>query len=271
MRIFFLLLTLVATFGCSSPKKQKEENRVRVLSTTAMIGDIVSLIGGDRVSSEVLILAGIDPHSYELVRGDSEKIDEAEVLFANGLGLEHGASLRYKIETHVQPVYVGDWVQKDAPDVILWEKGQLDPHIWMDVSIWARIVYPIVETLSAHDPEGAKYYEERGEIVMQDLLKLHSEIKERLQKVPSSKRFLVTSHDAFCYFARAYLADESEQEQEMWRMRFMAPEGLAPDGQLGLMDLKIVLDHLIANEIEVVFPESNVSRDSLYKRVSADI
>jgi len=84
--------------------------------------------------------------------------------------------------------------------------------------------------------------------------------------VPSEKRYLVTSHDAFRYFTRAYLADPGELN---WDERFAAPEGLAPDGQLSPIDIQNIIDFLRTHHISVLFPESNVSRDSVSKIVSA--
>jgi manganese/zinc/iron transport system substrate-binding protein len=271
MKSFVLIFLSIIAFGCSAPKKPPRDGsgKLRVLSTTAMIGDIVEKVGGERVESDVLILSGIDPHSYELVRGDNEKIEEAVILFANGLGLEHGASLQQKVLTHAHKVLVGDYVLKSYPEKTLYDDGQIDPHIWMDVSLWAQIVDPIIEALIIADPEGSEYYKQRGAFVKEEMLLFHEELKRKLGTVSVDRRYLVTSHDAFYYFTRAYLSAENEIESGLWKKRFMAPEGLAPDGQLGLLNLKEVIDHLVENKIEVVFPESNVSRDSLNKIVLA--
>ena len=92
----------------------------------------------------------------------------------------------------------------------------------------------------------------------------HEELTARLLQVPAERRYLVTSHDAFHYFSRAYLAEELA-----WEARCAAPEGLAPDGQLSSSDIQRIVDHLCHFHVQVVFPESNVSRDSLKKIVSS--
>ena len=97
----------------------------------------------------------------------------------------------------------------------------------------------------------------------------HLQVIEIMHQVPSNKRYLVTSHDAFHYFARAYLADEGEKESEEWRKRFAAPEGLAPESQLSATDIKAIIDHLRTYQIQLIFPESNVSKDSIRKIVEA--
>jgi manganese/zinc/iron transport system substrate-binding protein len=101
------------------------------------------------------------------------------------------------------------------------------------------------------------------------MLHFHQELIGRMQKIPQEKRYLVTSHDAFAYFTRAYLALETEKQSEAWRKRFAAPEGLAPEGQLGIADLQKIVDYLREYRVNVVFPESNVSKDSLQKIVLA--
>lgn len=268
--IFILLACFMSlVFSCNKPVAPVENGRIKVLSTTAMIDDIVGQVGGDRIEHFVLVEGAIDPHSYELVKGDGEKIDQAHILFYNGLNLEHGASLKYKISTHPHEVSVGAHVLQHYPELILFEGGEVDPHIWMDVSLWVKIIDPIVEALSKEDIEGRDYYMARGLDLKEEMMSFHDSIKKRLQAIPANRRYLVTSHDAFGYFTRSYLANDEELFTDEWRKRFKAPEGLAPDGQLGAIDLQNIIDHLIENQIEIVFPESNVSRDSLKKIVIA--
>lgn len=264
LSLFCLLL-----FGCgnhSATPNAPSNSQIRVLATTAMIDDLVSQIGKERIAHSTLIFGEMDPHSYELVKGDDEKIGLAQIVFYNGLGLEHGASLKYQLEHHPRSVALGDEVLKNYPERILKKGPQIDPHIWIDLSVWALTIDPIVDALSKIDPEGKSFYEENGSALKKQILKAHQEIFDNMQKIPSEKRFLITTHDAFNYFARAYLANSDEKD---WQKRFRAPEGLAPDGQLSVSDIQRIIDHLCAHRIEVVFPESNLSKDSLKKIVSA--
>jgi manganese/zinc/iron transport system substrate-binding protein len=271
---FFLLC--FTFFGCSSARGPSEieawaeqNGRVKVLSTTAMIDDIVAQIGGERVDSIALITGEIDPHSYELVKGDDEKLSLAQVIFYNGLGLEHGASLRYQLEQHPNSVSVGNAVLEKEPQLILHADKEMDPHIWMDISLWSKIVDPIADALSQVDPEGKDFYRRQAESTREKMMKEHDLIYAQLQSIPQERRYLVTSHDAFNYFTRAYLATPDEKWGDQWKKRFDAPEGLAPEGQLSTSDIQAVINHLIKYHIQIVFPESNVSRDSLRKVVHA--
>lgn len=265
-KVCLLLILTSLAFGCSSKNKlsewMKDSPKVKILSTIAQIGDLAAEIGGERVDGWVLIQGDLDPHSYEIVKGDDEKLARAQLIFYNGLGLEHGASLSSYLRASSKGVPIGERIRDSDPEKILKKEDSVDPHIWMDISLWKKAIGPIVESLSRIDPEGAVYYHERGEALDLKMESAHKEIKEQLLAVPSEKRYLVTSHDAFQYFTRSYLADANDLE---WNVRFAAPEGLAPDGQLNPLDIQRVIDFLRSKKKPVVFPESNVSRDSIKK------
>lgn len=264
-----VLIAVSALFlpGCSSQNPLNEWMRPgekkKILSTTAQIGDLAAAVGGERIDGWVLIQGDLDPHSYEIVKGDGEKFERADLIFYNGLGLEHGASLSALLKDAPKAVALGEKIASAVPEKILKKGSATDPHIWMDISLWKEAIGPIVEALGRIDPEGAAYYQERGESLAAKLDQAHSALQSQLSKIPSEKRYLVTSHDAFQYFTRSYLADP--QEQDHWRGRFSAPEGLAPDGQLNPLDIQRIIDFVKAHRIEVIFPESNVSRDSIKK------
>lgn len=266
MSTIFCFLLCLCLWSCqSSPSKAEQwkgssDAKIKVLCTTPIIDDLVARIGGERIHHLSLMEPSMDPHSYELVKGDDEKFSMAQIVFYNGLGLEHSGSLITQLKSHAHAVAIGEAIREQDATLILEEQGQIDPHIWLDVSIWTRGIDPIVFHLSALDPEGADHYLARGTQVREELGKLDLHIQESLDAIPSEKKYLVTSHDAFNYFARRYL-----HSNENWKTRFCAPEGLAPDGQLGFIDLERVIAHVEKNSIRTVFPEANVSQDSLHK------
>lgn len=264
--LFFCLL-----IGCQNPSHSTydlnqwmaNDGKLKVLSTTAMIDDLVKEVGGEYIDHLPLMVGEIDPHSYELVKGDDEKIHRADIIFSNGLGLEHGASLRYRLKHHPFSIALGDEIYKQVPEDIINIDGQLDPHVWMDISLWARAVDPIVEALSEKDPLHQVNYRENGKVLKEHMLIVHEEQIKKMQKIPQERRFLVTSHDAFNYFTRAYLAQNND-----WKKRCAAPEGLAPDGQLSSADIQRIINYICTYHVTVVFPESNVSKDALRKIVA---
>jgi manganese/zinc/iron transport system substrate-binding protein len=264
MSVIWLLICL--TFGCQTTPSSLEQwmasgGKLKVLSTTGIIDDLVGQIGGDKIDHISLIASEADPHSYELVKGDDEKFLRADLIVYNGLGLEHGASLAYQIKKHKNRVAIGDFIRSQSPQAVIYEKGEIDPHIWLDVSLWKEAVEPIATALCHTDPENASYYTAQAGRVKADLEALDLAILTKMRQVASEKRYLVTSHDAFNYFARRYLAEG----KDCWKDRFCAPEGLAPDGQMGCQDIEKVVDYLKNHEVRVLFPEANISKDSLRK------
>lgn len=263
MRYISLVLCFIAA-ACGQKESTSSSEKVQVLSTVAMIDDLVKQIGGDVIETSLLVVGELDPHSYELVKGDGDKLDRADIIFSNGLGLEHGASLYYRLKNSDRVVSLGNYLLEYYEARILQKDGIVDPHVWMDISLWMEVVDPIVERLSHAIPHEAEGFAARGKRLKEELLAVHEEIYASLRELESAKRYLVTSHDAFAYFARAYLAEEGEP----WNARCIAPEGIAPEGQMGLLDIQRVVDHLCSFAVPVVFPESNLSRDSLQKIVS---
>lgn len=263
----FLLFLLSCTPERNHPLKRwlNPNGKLKVLSTTAMIGDIVRQVGGSYIDEWTLIQGELDPHSYQLVKGDDEKFANASLIFYNGLGLEHGPSLQYALQNSTKAVSLGNCIAKMNPTLILYVNGKEDPHIWMDVNIWSRTIPWIVKALEEKDPENAPHYRKNGEALIEKFRQIDQEILATVTSIPPEKRYLVTSHDAFNYFARAYLATEEEKKNNSWHERFQAPEGLAPESQLSTTDIQAIIDHVKRHHIHLLFTESNISHDSIQK------
>ncbi len=268
---FLALCCCSFLISCSSVEDEnfkkwaEQTEKKRVLSTTAMIDDLVNEIGGQYISSLVMIQGELDPHSYELVKGDDEKLNRADLIFYNGLGLEHGASLSYYLQHDPKSIAVGDFVLEKYPEKMIFIDHVIDPHIWMDVSIWLEITHPVACALAKLDPDHAEVYFENAKQLRKKMEENHEKIKNIIAEIPQEKRYLVTSHDAFNYFSKTYLATEEERLEGNWHKRFASPEGLTPEGQLSSLDIKRILAHLKEHTIRVIFAESNVSKDSIRK------
>lgn len=274
----YLIFPLLAFLCSCSPQQgerseklrhwMKPNGRIKVLCTIAMITDMVNMIGGEEIDTTTLISGGLDPHSYQLVKGDDEKLLAADIVFFNGLGLEHGPSLHQHLVENKKAVSFGDHLLEN-PGAVYNVDGLPDPHIWMDIVLWSQGIDPVVAALSKQRPEKTAFFKERGDFVRHLLLEQDREIRALVHSLPPEKRYLVTSHDAFHYFARSYLATEEEQKNNTWQKRCAAPEGLAPDSMLSVNDIREIISHLKEYSIEVVFTESNINQDSIRKIVSA--
>lgn len=263
----FLFLVLVAQ-GCSRTREEDSwmapSDKLHVLCTTVQVGELVQFLGKDRVATAILLRGELDPHSYELVKGDGEKFLRADAIVYSGLGLEHGASLFALLQDRKKAFPVGDAIAKRVPEKMLLRGDVIDPHLWMDVALWKEGVDPLVEFLSQKDPDGAEYYRERGALLSRTMEETHEKLLAMLRQVPPKRRYLITSHDAFRYFVRAYFVSLTN-----WEEHLAAPEGLAPDGQINPLDLQKIIHFVIEHQVGVLFPESNVSPASIQKIAAA--
>lgn len=247
----------------------KSKGYVKVLCTTALLEDMVRQVGHGAIVTVPLISGALDPHSYQLVKGDDELLSSADLIVAVGLGLEHGPTLQQYLQDSKKSVSIGDRIRAKDPGLIVDTNGVPDPHIWMDISLWAKGVDVVVDALEKADPAHQELYRMNGEALKAQLREAHERVQEVLLAVPDEKRYLVTAHSAFGYFARAYLATPGERESDAWRGRTIAPEGLAPESMISSSDIKTVIDFVVKHNVLVLFPESNVNRDSLKKIASA--
>ncbi len=218
-----LLIAALVGAGCAAspepetPAPLAEGERLEVIATTSIVGDVVGAIGGDAIDLTVLMQPGQDPHSYEPVPADLARIEQADVVFANGLGLE-GPLLDTLAEASdgTPIVAVSDGVEAldvegglhggeegDALDEGHAEDGA-DPHVWMDpwnVSIW---VDNISATLIERDPTHADDYRAAAEAYRDALREIDEELRAQAAGIPPDRRVLVTNHEALHYFARRY-------------------------------------------------------------------
>jgi manganese/zinc/iron transport system substrate-binding protein len=272
IKVISLILIILGFFSsCSTPRESnlndfmQEDGRLRVLTSTAMIEDMVKKIGGDSIKVISLIGPDQDPHSYEIVKGDGEKFEYADLIFVNGLSLEHSASMRYQTKRRSNVTYIGDEIKNKFPDRMIYVEDEVDPHIWMDISLWSEAISIVEKKLSDKDPKNQQKYSFNAEKLKREYLDFDTAIALKIRQIPDNKRYLVTSHDAFNYFVRRYFASQNEIKNGSWRPRMQALQGLAPDQQISLLEIKELVNHIYKYKIEVIFAEANLSKDSLEK------
>lgn len=242
----------------------KPADKLPVLCTTEMVEALVSYIGGSYVSTLSLVYGELDPHSYQMVKGDNQKLERAKIVFCNGLDLEHGPSLKSALSNHPHVVYLGDQLMKVEPESFVYHGGVVDPHIWLDVELFSKLCPSIASELSKIDPQNALYYQKRAGELGDKLKDLHMEVRERFHQIPYKRRYLVTSHEAFYYLAKAYLR-QADEEELRWKDRFCAPEGLAPESQISLHRIMEIVDYIQCHKVKSAFIEVNVGMDAIRK------
>lgn len=265
---FFIFFAASCDFAPKTDSSRRlwmqEKEKMRVLCTTGQVAYIVQSVGREHVHVYTLFPPLSDPHTYELVKGDQDLFEWAQMIFFSGLGLEGKRNfLRYT--TTEKAVCLSDDIQRRNPSAVLFFDSLPDPHIWMDVSLWAQSAYTVADALSVRFPEKREQFMHNAHNLYEKLLHLHKSLRDRLQKIDEKKRYLLTSHHAFRYFVRAYLATNDEREEGDWEKRSLAPEGLAADSQMSTRDVEELISVCIRRNIHVLFPEFGVNRDSLAK------
>jgi manganese/zinc/iron transport system substrate-binding protein len=235
---------------------------IKVLATTAMIGDIVREVAGERAAVTTLMGPGVDPHLYRPTRGDVRAMLDADMVFYNGLNLEGKMSDTFvQVARSGKSVYavtelIGEDYVLGVPDGAAEPvpgdgdpaaASHLDPHVWMDPNGWMKATQVVIDALSTHDSLGASTYRERGEAYLSQLQQLDAYAKQAFATIPKDSRVLVTAHDAFNYMARAYGLD------------VQAIQGISTDSEAGLKRIEDLVDLLVTRRIAAVFTETSVS------------
>ncbi|ANH79091.1 Manganese ABC transporter, periplasmic-binding protein SitA [Candidatus Chlamydia sanziniae] len=255
-------------FGCISSPRLESNSRPCVLSMNRMIHDCVQRIVGDKFGTLVLIEGALDPHAYEMVKGDEDKIMSSSLIFCNGLGLEHTLSLRKHLDGNPKAIDLGGRLVQRNVFAPLQEDGIHDPHIWLDLSIWIEVVAEICQVLISYFPEWQNEFQENTNQLIKEMQGLDLWAEKCLHTIPSEHRYLVSGHNAFSYFTRRYLASPEEIVTGEWKSRCISPEGLSPEAQISIRDIMVVVDYIRSHEVHVVFPEDTLNQDALKKIVS---
>jgi manganese/zinc/iron transport system substrate-binding protein len=229
---------------------------LRVVATVGMVGDLVRQIGGSHVEVRQLMGNGVDPHLYKVTRDDVRAIFAADLIFASGLMLEGKMShtldqmARRRPVVSVADVLVDSGViASDGVDAA--DHGHPDPHVWMDISLWAQTLPVIVESLSKLRPDAEDDFVANSLTLHDEMMALHAYGVDAIGSIPETSRQLITSHDAFGYFGRAY------------GMEVTGVQGLATDSEAGLLRINDLVDLIVRRQISAVFVESSVPWKSL--------
>ena len=221
----------------------------RVAATTGMVSDIVRQVAGDRGEVTSIIGEGVDPHLYVPTRSDVAALMEADIMFYSGLLLEGKMTdTLIRVARSGRPVHA---VTELVDESLLLQPeefdGHFDPHLWMDVGGWMRAVSAVTEALVAFDPEGMNSYRQRAEGYTATLAELHDYAQRVLGSIPEQQRILVTAHDAFNYFGRAY------------GLEVAGIQGISTESEAGLDRINRLVDLLVTRQVGAVFVETTIA------------
>lgn len=233
--------------------------KIKVTTTVGMVGDLVKQVGGEQVEVTGLMGPGVDPHLYKATAADVSKLRRADVIFYNGLMLEGKMTeILEKLRRPKKHVYaVTDSVAKSKllkPEDF---EGHYDPHLWFDVDLWSGCVDSVVKGLSAYSRKDAAAFARNGRAVKAKLKQLHQWALGRAGEIPRAARVLITSHDAYNYFGRAY------------GFQVIGLQGVSTVTEAGLKEMASLVDFIRKRKVKAIFVESSVSPAAI-KRISED-
>lgn len=220
---------------------------LKVVATTGMVADIVKNVGQDCVEVSALMGPGIDPHLYKASAGDVHTLNEADIIFYSGYNLEGRlGEVLAGFKKRKTVVAVAEAVSSSRE--ILLKEGHTspDPHLWMDVSLWARTADVIASTLALSSPD-CNQAPSNAVTYKAQLEALHLWIKQSIATIPIDQRILITAHDAFFYYSRAY------------NIEVAAIQGISTQSEASIEDIRSTVNTVIARKVPAIFVESSIN------------
>lgn len=248
-----MLLSLAGSLAaCGAEAAGGDDERLRVVATIGMITDATQRIGGDRVEVAGLMGPGVDPHLYKARESDVRRLYRADLVLYNGLHLEAKltdvlADMRGGAHT-VAVAEAVDVARLLRPPEF---EGAYDPHIWFDVSLWMVAVGRVRDALVERDSAGADFYRENAARYLAELEELDDYVRVQAARLPEARRVLITAHDAFNYFGRAY------------GFQVRGLQGISTASEAGTADVRELADFIVARRIPAIFVETSVPRRTI--------
>jgi manganese/zinc/iron transport system substrate-binding protein len=258
MRFSYLIIfSIFVTFGSAFIYYVKKENSFSVsrkpliVCSTSMIADLIHEIVRDKVEVKALMGPGVDPHTYLARPSDVTLLTQADLIFYHGLHLEgkmadvfEQLATRKKVIPLAHSLSKEDLIQTDVP-------GIFDPHIWHDVSLWSKLIEAACSHLIAQYPEAQQEFIQAADEYSVKLKELDLETKKSLGQIPTPKRVLVSAHDAFHYFGKAY------------GFEVVGLQGISTDSQITLQDIDRLIRIILEKKVSVLFLETALPEHAL--------
>jgi zinc/manganese transport system substrate-binding protein len=246
-RLWLICLVFVAAV---SPLRAQD--RLNVVASFSILGDFVKNVGGERVDVTTLVGPDGDVHVYAPAPADARKVADARLLVINGLGLEGWLPRLLQASGGKAPIIVA--TRGIAP---LKLGSDADPHAWQSVENAKKYVTNIRDALAAADPAAAEVFRRQAEVYIAKLDALDREVRQAVKQIPENHRKVISTHDAFGYFAAAY------------GIRFIAPLGVSTESEASARDIAGIITQIKTEKIPAVFLE-NISDPRLIRRISAE-
>jgi zinc/manganese transport system substrate-binding protein len=259
MRLLFILLAVVSWISSSHAAEGKP---LRVITTFSILADFAKQVGGDRVEVVSLVAPAQDAHMFEPTPDDVKRVSSANIVIINGLGFEGWLarlveSSGYKGTIIEASKQVATITSEEEHSHHEHDHSAQDPHAWQDVARARKYVKNIRDALMARDPSHAATYYEQAKSYLEKLNALEREIRAKWEAVPLEKRKVITSHDAFGYYAHAY------------GVTFLAPLGLSSESEASAKDIAMLIGQIRSEKVTAIFVE-NINNSRLMEQIRQD-
>jgi zinc/manganese transport system substrate-binding protein len=254
MRCFQLGLICLALAMPAAPLRAQDrlQDPLNVVASFSILGDFVKNVGGERVDVTSLVGPDGDVHVYAPAPADARKIADAKLLVINGLGLEGWLPRLLQASGGKAPIITA--TRGIAP---LKSGSDADPHAWQSVANAKKYVTNIRDALAAADPADAEVFRRQAEAYLAKLDMVDREVQAAVKQIPENRRKVISTHDAFGYFAAAY------------GIQFIAPLGVSTESEASARDIAAIITQIKTEKIPAVFLE-NISDPRLIRRISAE-
>lgn len=243
-KIYLVFIILLFVFAGCQVKTIKDKDKSVIMCSTEVIDDLVRAVGGDFIETSLAIKSGNDPHSYSATERDIIRITDSSLIVYNGGGLEGRLEWALGKIGNITPAVS---IIKNIPeDKLIYKDKVLNPHIWHDAMLWKSVATFIADNLVKMNEENKQVYYQNEEIVLYTLTALDKYIKEQVALIPKEKRVLVTEHDAFAYFGKAY------------GFETLSIQGISTYSEVSSIDINKLADILIEKNVDTIFLEATV-------------
>ncbi len=259
-----LLAGCLALAASALPAAAQNADKLKVVATFSILGDIVRNVGGDRIDVATLVGPNGDAHVYSPTPADGRRLTEAKVVFTNGLKFEGWIdrlikssgtkAARVEAAKGVKPLKGEEGGHGHGHH---HDHGGADPHAWQSIGNAKTYVANIRDALIAADAAGKEAYEANAGAYLKRLDELEAEVKSLVASIPAERRRIITSHDAFRYFEAAYGID------------FVSPQGVSTESEASAKDVARIIQQIRRDRIVAVFVE-NVSDARLMERIAKE-
>ena len=244
------LVTVANSAGAAAPP--------RAVTTIGMIADVAANIAGECVAVEAMMGTGVDPHLYKASAGDVRSLQQADVIIYSGYSLEGQlGEVLGKLGERKPTIAVSSEAIDPSRLIATDDAYGIDPHLWMDASLWKETIPVITETFAEIAPDCAADMKERARAYGEQLAALHDWIDASIESITERQRILVTAHDAFGYYGRAY------------GIEVAGIQGISTESEAGIADIRDMVDTVVEREVPAIFVESTINTRTIQAVINA--